>query len=1261
MVLALIPKSTQATTNNYITFSSSTAFTLKTYNETKNWDGTLYYSTDLTTWNVWDGTTTLNSSADFKLYLRGTGNTNISSANLVNDEPTDTERWVLTGDNGIACTGNIETLLDYETVAAGNHPTMAEGCYYYMFKDCTLLSSAPDLPATTLTDNCYSEMFEGCTSLSTAPSLPAMILTEGCYGGMFQGCTSLSTAPDLPATTLANSCYCFMFKNCTLLSSAPDLPATTLADSCYGGMFSGCTSLTSAPNLPATTLKKDCYGFMFSGCTSLISAPSLPATTLADTCYGFMFYGCTSLISAPALPATTLADSCYVAMFNGCISLSAAPALPATTLADSCYCSMFYGCTSLVSAPTLPATILADSCYSSIFEGCTSLKVSATQVGEYSIAWRIPTSGTANTQDDWNTDMLKNTGGTFTGNPTINTTYYLIANKYSVTHTLTNLSATTGTVGENKATRGSEYTTTLSADNGFTLPSTITVTIGSLTATADTDYTYDTATGVLTVLASKVTGDIVISAASKATDDTYITFSSTTAFTLKTYNESKNWDGTLYYSTDLITWNEWDATAISSSADFKLYLRGINNSVITGDNVDHYWVLTGNNGIACTGNIENLLDYNTVRAGSHPTMANFCYGGMFKDCTHLSTAPSLPATTLSTSCYGEMFAGCTSLSSAPNLPATTLAEGCYCAMFGGCTSLSTAPDLPATTLADGCYSAMFKNCALLTTAPALPATALTDNCYQDMFKGCASLTSAPELPATTLRQYCYNTMFDGCTSLSTPPALPATTLADGCYKEMFNGCIALKVSATRTNGYYIEWRIPSSGTANTANDWDTDMLKNTGGAFTGNPTINTTYYLFGGLAPTISITTQPEAATTVTAGSITGSLSVVATTKNASGAVVTYQWYKNTTNSASGGTAISGATSASFDIPTSLTKGTYYYYCVLNATGCSEVTTSVAGVTVNNPTGTISGTVTKAGSSVSGATVKLMKGALQIGSPVTSSTNGTYSFDQVEYGVYSVEVTTAEGKTVTIPVTLLGSTAAGQDVVIPNVAGNQNTKVVVQSTQGTPDTSADLNSLFDSSPASDNTKGITQADKDVIAAGGTVEIKLTADIKNASNISSDADKIKELSGDSNADYLFVDLSVIKTVTPNGGASSATQLTEVNDFVDVAMEVPSQYRADSMRIFRIHEGVAEELGRGITNANIYGEYYTLNLNYSIATLHIKRFSTYAMSVNVVSPITPLAPTPHTGDENSIMLWISLLILSGGILTYLVINKRRNNQN
>ena len=224
-------------------------------------------------------------------------------------------------------------------------------------------------------------------------------MADKCFAGLFKGCTALIVAPELLATTLANQCYSKMFYGCTNLTQVPTLPATTLADNCYNSMFSGCTSLTQAPALPATELAGSCYADMFSGCTSLTQAPDLPATTLSYNCYNNMFYGCSSLTQAPDLPATELANNCYFDMFSGCTSLTQAPALPATTLANRCYFGMF--------------------------SGCASLKLSTTQTDEYTQEYRIPSSGTGTTATKALTNMFASTGGTFTGTPEINTTYYL--------------------------------------------------------------------------------------------------------------------------------------------------------------------------------------------------------------------------------------------------------------------------------------------------------------------------------------------------------------------------------------------------------------------------------------------------------------------------------------------------------------------------------------------------------------------------------------------------------------------------------------------------------------------------------------------------------------------------------------------------------------------------------------------------------------------------------------------------------------------
>ena len=389
---------------SYLTFSSPSSFTLKVNDTTKHWDGTLEYFSADKEWTVWDGTATLTavgSDGEYVLYIRGTGNTVITGNKS-------SYGWVLTGAD-VKCSGNIETLLDYATVEAGNHPTMADYCYNCMFRSCKSLTQAPALPAITLANYCYQYMFFGCTALTQAPALPAIILANYCYYCMFNGCTALTQAPALPATTLADYCYGNMFYDCTSLTQAPALPATTLADYCYSNMFWGCTSLTQAPDLSATTLANHCCYCMFNGCTALTKAPALPATTLADYCYSNMFKKCTSLTQAPALPATTLANYCYQYMFRSCTALTQAPALPATTLADRCYYCMF-----LI---------------------CTSLKFSSAKTGEYTQEYRIPITDTGTTATEALFGMFDSTGGTFTETPEINTTYYLSSDNMIVRDT----------------------------------------------------------------------------------------------------------------------------------------------------------------------------------------------------------------------------------------------------------------------------------------------------------------------------------------------------------------------------------------------------------------------------------------------------------------------------------------------------------------------------------------------------------------------------------------------------------------------------------------------------------------------------------------------------------------------------------------------------------------------------------------------------------------------------------------------------------
>ena len=86
-------------------------------------------------------------------------------------------------EGSIAASGNAMAML--------NHSSLYQTALYGLFDGCTALTSAPELPATTLDTGCYRAMFAGCTGLTVAPRLPATTLATDCYQLMFYGCTNL--------------------------------------------------------------------------------------------------------------------------------------------------------------------------------------------------------------------------------------------------------------------------------------------------------------------------------------------------------------------------------------------------------------------------------------------------------------------------------------------------------------------------------------------------------------------------------------------------------------------------------------------------------------------------------------------------------------------------------------------------------------------------------------------------------------------------------------------------------------------------------------------------------------------------------------------------------------------------------------------------------------------------------------------------------------------------------------------------------------
>lgn len=277
----------------------------------------------------------------------------------------------------------------------------------------------------------------------------------------------------------------------------------------------------------------------------------------------------------------------------------------------------------------------------------------------------------------------------------------------------------------------------------------------------------------------------------------FLTFSSPDSFTL---SASKNWDGVMQYSTDKVNWISWTGSAVNSVSDgsnYYIYLRGIGNTKMPGSVLFPCLSINGNN-VSLSGNIENLLDYNSVRLGIHPIMADKCFEYLFSNGNESNT-------------------------------------------FTAITDISKL-ELPAVILSSYCYRFMFTNNVNLSKpVKILPALTLTQNCYMAMYAG-TSITEPSQMLATVLAYRCCDSMYYKCTLLNKLPKLPILNLADECYNGMFSGCTSIKISDTQDSEYVNEYRIPETGVGIDATDTLLNMFNNTSGTFTGTPVINTSYY-----------------------------------------------------------------------------------------------------------------------------------------------------------------------------------------------------------------------------------------------------------------------------------------------------------------------------------------------------------------------------------------------------------------------------------
>ena len=815
-VMAEYERTYDPNTVDYLCFTAEEAGAAVKYINKEGNKPNLEYSLDGQTWTKWeeyadDGSENwinLEMAGD-KVYVRGVNPDGFSQTIL--------QRTQFAVKNKIAASGSVMSLIDGK-------------------------GASLEIP----NRDCFGHLFEACKTLTTAPELPATTLKSNCYAYMFDSCYSLTKMPELPARTLADSCYRDMFSHCTSLSEIQRLPVTTLTNGCYTGMFSYCASLTHAPELPAKELTPYCYMSMFSNCTSLVQTPQLPATKLAEVCYSNMFTACESLTEAPELPAVKLERDCYSNMFERCYSLETVPYIAATSLGSMSCFMMLYSCTNLnyikVGVMTLDGTdafagwvAMVEGPGKFVFpcgstydkHGDSQVPVNFDIVSSPIVIFQNPdgsllkrdTIDCGETPDygpdvpflddehvfvKWDKELTR------LDEPDM---YYFVA-EYD--------KAILPTPGNWLCFTAQEANSTISYKNvGGNQP--------DVQYSVDEGKTWNTLSENGSVELMEV-GDRVFFKGSNlngfsSSEEKYTQFVMSGKFgasgsVMSLIDETGNstlipndycFCNLFFKCSALLTPPELPAIELKKGCYSGMF-QGCSNIPYAPElpatemkEGCYYSMFSGCSSLTKTPELKST------------SLARQCYQNMFSGCSALTQVSGLPATKMAPACYENMFAACTSLTEAPELPATELADSCYCLMFTSCTSLKKAAELPATELKRSCYAymyiacanltdvpdfpeftpaseccyLMFTSCSSLVNAPAIPAKQTSELCYLHMFGDCKSLTKAPDLPATKMSTQCYAGMFTGCTSLTKAPELPATKMDTACYSGMFSGCSSL--------------------------------------------------------------------------------------------------------------------------------------------------------------------------------------------------------------------------------------------------------------------------------------------------------------------------------------------------------------------------------------------------------------------------------------------------------------------------------------
>ena len=285
--------------------------------------------------------------------------------------------------------------------------------------------------------------------------------------------------------------------------------------------------------------------------------------------------------------------------------------------------------------------------------------------------------------------------------------------------------------------------------------------------------------------------------------------------------------------------------------------------------------------------------------------------------------------------------------------------------------------------------------------------------------------------------------------------------------------------------------------------------------------------------------------------------------------------------------------------------------------------------------GSISGSVQDNTGMNTAISVTIEAGNTVIASRTGLENGSTFTFTGLPDGVYNVVANNGSYRVTKIITVENGEAVSGVEMAI-----GKTQSVVTINTEDTPDIAVGgLDELFQYESM------YTTADAEIVASGGTVEIKLIAEVQEAGSVSASDAEMLETAAAGAQITMYLDLSVIKTVYDNSGnETEQTNLSEIAGLIEVAIPIPEDLQGmDGLVIYRMHNGIAEIIPEGIENANEDGEYCIIENGY--IKLYVKNFCTYAIGY-------------AKETDSCVIHWWLLAILIALIIIGIVITRRNS---